>query len=243
MPRPMIALALLLLALAGCVNAPEGDSNSGGSSGGSNPSSGAFTANESGTHTVNGSISVPAGQPSGEVTTVNGSIRIADGATLTEAHAVNGSIGVGAHATAVALQTVNGGISLSDGVHVARDVATVNGDLTLHGGSDVTGSIANVNGKIELNGAHVGGGIRTVNGDIDVVGGSHVEGGILVERPSMSWFQWSNSKPRVVIGPGSVVQGNLRFEREVKLYVSDKATIGPVTGATPVRFSGDSPPA
>jgi len=33
----------------------------------------------------------------------------------------------------------------------------------------------------------------------------------------------------------------LAFERPVKLYVSDKATIGPVPGATPVRFSGERP--
>jgi hypothetical protein len=29
----------------------------------------------------------------------------------------------------------------------------------------------------------------------------------------------------------------------VKLYVSDKATIGAVSGATPISFSGDQPPA
>ena len=32
------------------------------------------------------------------------------------------------------------------------------------------------------------------------------------------------------------------FERPVKLYVSDKASIGPVSGATPISFSGDKPP-
>jgi hypothetical protein len=44
-----------------------------------------------------------------------------------------------------------------------------------------------------------------------------------------------------VIGPGAVVKGELRFEREVRLYVSDTATIGNVVGATPVKFSGDRP--
>jgi hypothetical protein len=39
------------------------------------------------------------------------------------------------------------------------------------------------------------------------------------------------------------VQGDLRFEREVKLYVSDKETIGPVMGATPIPFAGDTAPA
>jgi len=48
--------------------------------------------------------------------------------------------------------------------------------------------------------------------------------------------------PRIVIGPGATVQGDLRFERTVQLYVSDKATIGTVTGATAIAFSGDAPP-
>jgi hypothetical protein len=34
----------------------------------------------------------------------------------------------------------------------------------------------------------------------------------------------------------------MRFERKVQLYVSDRATIGVVSGATPIRFSGDTAP-
>jgi hypothetical protein len=34
----------------------------------------------------------------------------------------------------------------------------------------------------------------------------------------------------------------MRFERKVRLFVSDKATVGTVTGATPVPFTGDRPP-
>jgi hypothetical protein len=45
-----------------------------------------------------------------------------------------------------------------------------------------------------------------------------------------------------VIGPGAVVEGDLRFERDVRLYVSDQATVGPISGATAIRFSGDRPP-
>jgi hypothetical protein len=60
---------------------------------------------------------------------------------------------------------------------------------------------------------------------------------------SSGWFVSDSHKPRIVIGPGAVVQGELRFEREVQLYVSDKATVGAVSGATPIKFSGDKPPA
>jgi hypothetical protein len=43
-------------------------------------------------------------------------------------------------------------------------------------------------------------------------------------------------------GHRAAVDGPLNFEREVSLYVSDKATIGPVQGATIVKHSGDRPP-
>jgi hypothetical protein len=97
-----------------------------------------------------------------------------------------------------------------------------------------------------LQAAHVAGGIKTVNGNLDVGSNSHVDGGILVQKDSSDviwFFHWgSNAMPKVVIGPGAVVQGNLRFEREVHLFVSDTATIGPVIGATAVKFSGEKPP-
>ena len=47
--------------------------------------------------------------------------------------------------------------------------------------------------------------------------------------------------PHVVIGPHAVVQGTLEFRREVVLEVSDSAQIGPVKGATPITFHGDTP--
>ena len=57
---------------------------------------------------------------------------------------------------------------------------------------------------------------------------AHVDGGIHVEK-DISWFHiwfWSEDTSRVVIGPGSVVGGTLRFERKVNLYVSDRARGG-----------------
>lgn len=218
------AFAAFLL-LTGCYNMP-----------------GDVTAGDSGANTVNGSIHVPAGSHSGAVGTVNGSIHVDDNAVVANASTVNGSISLGAHATADALTTVNGAITLGDGAHVTREASTVNGAMTLKSGADVGGVVANVNGRIELSGAHVAGGLRTVDGDIDVSGGSHVEGGILVKHSNPGLFSWGTHKPRVVIGPGAVVQGELRFERAVDLYVSDQATTGTVTGATAIRFSGDKPP-
>jgi hypothetical protein len=199
-----------------------------------------------GANTINGSVHVPAGEHSGAVGTVNGSVDIAENAVVGAVHTVNGPIDIAAHAAAESVTAVNGQISLGSGVHVTRSVTAVNGSISLESGAEVGGGIKNVNGQIELTGAHVVGGVRTVDGDIDIGGDSRIEGGILVEK-SGSWFGFGSDshqrKPRIVIGPGAVVQGDLRFEREVELYVSDKATVGPISGATPIRFAGEKPPA
>jgi DUF4097 and DUF4098 domain-containing protein YvlB len=189
---------------------------------------------------INGSVHIPAGKAAEEARTVNGSIHVDDNAAVTSAVTVNGSVRLGAHATATSAKTVNGGISLADGAHVSGSAGSVNGDLTLASGAEVSGSLANVNGKIDLNSAHVAGGIKTVNGNVSIMGSSHVEGGILVQKPGSMLF--NSEDPVIIIGPGAIVQGDLIFERKVKLYVSDKATIGTVTGATPIPFSGDNPP-
>lgn len=225
MRNSLTALLVVLAAtLTGCDN-PNGD----------------VTAGQEGAKTINGSVHVPAGEHTGAVGTVNGSVDVAENAVVGSAHSVNGAIDIAAHATAQSVSAVNGGVTLGDGAHVTGGVTTVNGGISLNTGAEVLGSVKNVNGQITLTGAHVAGGLRTVGGDIDVGADSHVEGGIIVEKSG--WFGSDSKKPRIVIGPGAVVQGELRFEREVRLYVSDKATVGTVTGATPIAFSGDKPPA
>ncbi len=221
--------------LAGCFNAPHGSSPGGPAYGNGN-----VTAGSGGGHTVNGTVQVPDGQKTGDLSTVNGSIQVGSDVTLASAQTVNGSITLGDRTTADSLTTVNGSISLEDGARVAQTVRAVNGSLTLRSGADVGGSLINVNGTIQLNAAHVGGSITTSNGDITVEGASHVDGGILVQKPPTGWFQFKH-EPRIVIGPGSVVTGSLRFDRQVELYVSDKAKIGPVTGTTPLRYPGEGP--
>jgi cytoskeletal protein CcmA (bactofilin family) len=223
MRRSLPLAAALLLAICGCVNAADNDTDGDGAS------------------RVNGSIHVPDGAQRSDLSTVNGSIYIGNAATIAAAHTVNGAINLGARSKAASLNTVNGSITLAPGAQVSATVESVNGALTLHNDAEVAGSLMNVNGLIELTAAHVGGGLQTVNGDVTLSGASHVDGGILVKKPSGS-HNFEDHVPRIVIGPGTTVAGSLRFEREVKLYVSDRATIGAVTGATPIRFSGESAP-
>jgi hypothetical protein len=201
---------------------------------------GSYDGDES--NKINGSIEVPAGKPPGAVATVNGSINIDDNAAVTSATTVNGGVRLGDHAAAASLSSVNGSITLGRGAHVSGGASSVNGALTLGDGADITGELSNVNGKITLAASHVGGGIKTINGGMNIGGASRVEGGILVEKPSSELMQMFHDVPRIVIGPGATVQGDLRFERTVQLFVSDKATIGTVTGAKPIPFTGDAPP-
>jgi DUF4097 and DUF4098 domain-containing protein YvlB len=197
---------------------------------------------------VNGSIVVAAGQPLGNLSTVNGTINVDDKAVIGDAHTVNGRIALGSATTAQSLKTVNGSISVGPGGNVTGTVRTVNGAVVLEQSAHVSGHVSNVNGRIRLDAAHVGNGIETVSGDIDIGAHSSVEGGVWVKSKChggvWQWFTLSHCEPSlVVVGPDAVVEGTLRFEHEVKLYVSDRARIGPVEGATVVVYSGDRPPA
>jgi len=189
---------------------------------------------------INGSVNVPEGGSEENATTINGGVNVGDGARVGQAATVNGGVRIGQNATVDSAKTVNGGISIGRGTRVSEDVVTVNGGVRLGEGSDVTGEIVNVNGGISLSAAHVGRGITTINGDIHIGRGSHVEGGIRVKKPDADWSSHGR-EPRIVIGPESVVDGPLKFERPVRLYVSNTAKIGKVEGATPESFDGERP--
>ncbi len=191
---------------------------------------------------VNGGVNVPRGATVEAATTVNGGVKVGDGAKVGEAATVNGGVRLGDNVTADSAKTVNGGIRIGSNTKVAHDAQTVNGGVQLGKNANVGGEVRTVNGDIRLDAAHVGSGITTFNGDIQVGTGSRVEGGIHVKKPELSMGLGDNI-PRIVIGPGAVVEGTMKFERDVELYVSDSAKIGAVEGATAQMFSGDSPDA
>lgn len=198
---------------------------------------------EDGLTRVNGSVRVTATQPNGDAATVNGAISIDDKAVFGSADTVNGDIWMGAGASGASTKTVNGNITLDTDARLKGEATSVNGAITMNKGAEAGGPLSTVNGNLFLNDAHVAGGLATVTGDIFVNSQSRVEGGIRVHKlPAGILLQGEHPPPRIVIGPGATVQGALTFERPVKLYVSDKASIGPVSGATPISFSGDKPP-
>ena len=194
------------------------------------------------TVTIDGSTRVTATQPNGDVTTVNGAISIDEKARLGAAKTENGDIYMSAGADAASLGTVNGASTIDKGARGAGEVTAVNGTISMLDGSEVAGSLTNVNGRIIVTDAHLAGGITTVGGDVSVNGNARIDAGIWVKNLNMGVLPAGERVPRVVIGPGATVRGELRFEHKVKLFVSDKATVGSISGAEPVKYSGDTPP-
>lgn len=194
---------------------------------------------------VNGSITAQAGQFYGDLSTVNGSIRIESGVHAGDAGTVNGSIRIGDDVGVRGLSTVNGGIRAGTGLSATGAIETVNGDVFVDRGAQLN-SISTVSGSIGVVQAGMAGGVETVNGSITVGAGSHLKGGITVRKPNSSWISLNLGKrkpPRIVIGANAAVDGPLLFERDVKLYVHQSATTGKISGATPVRYSGNRAPA
>lgn len=192
---------------------------------------------------VNGGITAEAGQRYGNLETVNGGIDIGDGAHLEDASTVNGGIEAGDDVRAESLSAVNGGVRLGERARISDDIETVNGGVFVGRGGQVGDDISTVTGAIGLVDSDVGGDLETVTGDITVGIGSHVRGGIKVEKSEGISFSFGKPRtPRIVIGPGAVVDGPMVFEREVVLYVHDTARTGPITGASAIRFSTPTPP-
>ena len=199
-----------------------------------------------GASSVNGSISIGAGATvTGSVETVNGTIRIDDDARVEDAETVNGSLRIGDRVYTEDLSSVNGAVKLGEDVTVDGEVSVVNGQISVGSGSSVRRDVSNVNGQIKVTGSTVGGDLRTVTGDVYFEDGAVLKGNLTVEKPH-SWRSSSDQRiPTVVIGPGSRVEGEIILEQKVKLYVSETARVGGVSGvmtmADAERFKGTRP--
>jgi len=185
----------------------------------------------SGATSVNGSITVGADAVvTGGVRTVNGSIRVGSGASIEVAETVNGGVKIASNVKTESLTTVNGAVTVGEASTVDGEIEAVNGGISVDTGAKVARSISNVNGKIKLSGAEIGGDVSTVTGSVDVIDGTVVKGDLIVEKPSnWGWGREKNRKPRIVVGPGSTIEGVIKLEHEVELYVSTTATIGGVS--------------
>jgi DUF4097 and DUF4098 domain-containing protein YvlB len=198
-----------------------------------------------GASTVNGSITVGAGATvTGGLETVNGAIRIDENAVIEDAETVNGSIKIAPGVKAQDIEGVNGTIRVGANVTINGEISVVNGQIGVDKGSSVGGDVNNVNGEIRMTGAEIGGDLSTVNGDVTLDDGANLHGNLTIEK-SGGWHSNNSRKPKIIIGPGCKVGGQIIAEREVELYISDSAEVGGVSGVMSmdqaVRFSGNRP--
>lgn len=196
----------------------------------------------SGAAVINGRIDVgPEAEVSGELSTVNGRVNVDRDAVVAGINTVNGAVTLGPAASARSINTVNGDVTLGESARVERDVELVNGDIRLGVGAEVGGDAGAVSGSIRLRDARVGGDVTTVTADVTLSGSSVIAGKLRVGRGG----GMAGGGPRIVIGPGSRVEGVLEFEDEAEVYVSEEAEIGGVEGVLAeediVRFAGPEP--
>ena len=174
----------------------------------------------------------------------SGNFRIGSGSTIRNAKTVNGTLNIAAGVETEHLSTVNGAVTIGESVSVDGDVSAVNGSITIEKLATVRGEVGNVNGRIVVDGARVDANVKTVTGDIrlrDAV----IGGDLVVEKPGMWTRSDKKRKPRVIVGPGSRVEGKIIVEHEIELFISESAEVGDVTGVMSLEdattFSGDEP--
>ena len=197
-----------------------------------------------GATSVNGSISVGANAVvTGGLRTVNGSIRVDSGAEIENAKTVNGRLRMAEGVSADNLTTVNGSVMIGENAEIRGDISAVNGSITVEPEATVSGDIGNVNGRIDLTGTEIGGDVTTVTGDVELQQ-TVLRSDLVIEKPGF-WGRGKSRKPRIVIGPGSRVEGVILIEHEADLYISEDAEVREVKGVMSledaIRFSGDKP--
>jgi DUF4097 and DUF4098 domain-containing protein YvlB len=190
---------------------------------------------------VNGAVEIGRDcRVNGEISSVNGGISIEGGSTVGGIENVNGRVRLTEDVTVDGdIENVNGQITLGPGTRIEGDVETVNGSIKADERTVIGGRVVSVNGAISLSGVQVAG-VQSHNGSIQLDAGTEVNGPLTMKR-STGFNLEIGKPPKVVIGADVRVDGPLTFEREVQLYVHESATIGEVTGAEAVGFSGDEP--
>ncbi len=185
---------------------------------------------------VNGQVEAAPGETYDTLSTVNGQVRVGRGVTAKEAKTVNGQILIAEDVKLGKASTVNGQLRIGEGATITEEASTVNGSVKLAKRARVGGDVSTVSGEIELDGAEVGGSLTTRNGDIELSEGAHVRGGINVKKKNDSGWSWGKDESvEVRICATCVVDGELRFERPVELYVAPGARIGKVIGDSVTR--------
>jgi hypothetical protein len=191
-----------------------------------------------GVRNVNGAIFVGAGTRLEELRNTNGAIELDADVLVTSVRSTNGRIRAGQGVTvAEDVSNTNGAIELAEGVTVGGDVQTTNGRLRIAEGGQIAGTVRSTNGPIVLTGTRAGA-VVGANGGIELIDGTHIEGEVHVRETRGTV---TSEPPRIIVGRDVVVEGPIRIERPVQLYIHESARTGDISGAEAIRFSGEQP--
>lgn len=188
---------------------------------------------------VNGSIDIGSDcQVNGEVDSVNGAIQVGSATRIGDIGSVNGRIQLGEEVEVDGdVASVNGRIELGSGSRVSGKVESVNGRISAAEGVVIEGQLSSVNSRIEMRGARAAS-LVTNNSSILLDDGTVIAGALTVRKSQGISF---SSAPKIVVGRDVRIEGPLTFEREVELYVHESATVGEISGAEAVSYSGEAP--
>jgi len=187
---------------------------------------------------VNGAITIGSATRLNALRNTNGAIEMAEGVEAESVQSTNGRIRIGrGSAVSADVGNTNGPIELAEDVTVGGSVETTNGPVRIASGARISGTVSSRNGPIAMTAARAGD-IDGANGGIELLDGTVIEGGIHVRETRGTD---RSGTPRIIIGRDVVVEGPIRIEREVELYVHESARTGDISGAEPIRFSGDRP--
>ncbi|WP_395374026.1 hypothetical protein [Marinicella sp. W31] len=178
---------------------------------------------------VNGSVKVGDNSHVDNLSTVNGSIKVGDNSIVGDVETVNGSIRFGSKVVAQSAETVNGSVNLGSGCQIKGDAETVNGAVVAGSGCVIDGKLETVNGTIQADNTQIEENVETVNGKIKLTDGTYVGGDIIVYKPNGFW-NGKKKRTEVYLGKNVKVDGDLIFERPVKLIVHDTAEYSDIEG-------------
>lgn len=187
---------------------------------------------------VNGSISIGREcRITGNVRNVNGRISVGPESQAGAIRNTNGAIALDQGASVERITSTNGAIDLGENVRVAGNVENTNGRIVTASGTRIGGTVESLNGRIQMVGSQAAG-LSTSNGGVELLDGTRIDGELHVRRTRGTV---ASGASRIIIGPDVVVTGPVRIEREVELYIHESATTGEISGADPIRYSGDTP--
>ncbi len=187
---------------------------------------------------VNGAIVVGTGTRLNEIRNTNGAIDLANDVQASTISGTNGRIRIGqGSAIDGSVANTNGAIELAEDVTVSGSVETTNGPVRVAAGAHITGTVSSRNGPITLTAARAGD-IAGANGGIELLEGTVVDGEVHL-RDTRGTDR--SGTPKIIIGQDVIVEGPIRIEREAELYIHESSRTGEISGAEPVRFSGEQP--